>query len=277
MYQVPKAGGSSVNVHLTSTDEIRNRKRTYDYPHLPFYSQQQINPDDIYLALFRNPISLFISFFNYVAQRTVLPSHIRCNVAFVGWEIAYKNKNNPIGFAKRYRDVMESDFLHYFLPTVPNASDVLRAWPPYSDMQDLKVSAKEVQTPWISEFPRKQYLQYLNGVGNATDNTSGGVIPEQYRCVPYVEASMLLLERYAAVGTTEKLNKAFEVLYRRAKITKRGNISKVINQSNKVMSTEVENEVKALLKEPMFCQTVMWRMAEEINAFDMKCLNGERQ
>jgi hypothetical protein len=250
---------------LEFTAELRSRKRPYSDPHLPFYSQQSINPDDFYFTLFRNPINMLISFFNYVAQRHSLPPHAKCNI---GWEAAFKNKKTPLQFAKRHYDVTEGDFLHFFLPTVPNASAVLRAWPAYKAMQLLPPSEQVVRKPWISNFPRNQYLQYLS------ENVS--VFPDQYRCEPYVEASVLLLERYAAVGTLEKLSNMYAVLYHRAKINEHVNVSHVSNRSFKVMPVEVETEVKVLLKETMFCQTLMWKMAAAINTHDLRCMAKER-
>ena len=249
---------------LGSTAELKRRKRPYTDPHLPFFAQQSINPHDFYFTIFRNPVNMLISFFNYVAQRNTLPPHAKCNI---GWESAFKNKKTPLNFAQHHHDVTEGDFLHFFLPAVPNASAVLRAWPAYKAMQKLPPKDRVVHTPWISNFPKEQYLQYLS------ENSS--VFPAQYQCQHYVEASVLLLERYAAVGTLEQIAKMYQVFYHRAKIATHLNVSFVSNKSVKVMPAAVEAEVKILLKETMFCQTLMWKFAGVINDKDLKCISEE--
>ena len=266
---------------LGSTEELRRRSSAYADPHLPFYSQQSMNPEDFYFTLFRNPANLFISFFNYVAQRSTLPPHAKCNI---GWEAAFENKKTPFRFAKRHHDVTEGDFLHYFVPRVPNASPVLRAWPAYKAMQLLPPDEQVIRHPWLPHFPREEYLRYLHGGNSDTDagkqneDELMSVFPKQYECRPYVEASILLLTRYAAVGTLENISDMYTVLLHRAQIRDHGslNISKVVhNRSFKVMSPEVEEAVKVLLKENLFCQTLMWKMAAAINTVDLQCISNE--
>lgn len=263
--QIPKAGGSSVHMNMDSTAELKARNRAYSDPHLPFYSQQKANPNDFYFALFRNPVNMLISFFNYVAQRKTLPPHAKCNI---GWETAHANRLNPLLFAKKHHHITEGDFLHYFVPTVPNASEVLRAWPAYRDMQKLPPHDRVVKTPWISDFPRDEYLAYLSLKNN-------NVFPPNYRCENHVEASILLLERYAAVGTLEKLPDMYTVLYHRAQLKNRVDDSRVTNLSQKMMSNVTEALIKEMLRETMFCQTMMWKMADAISAFDIKCVEKD--
>ena len=251
---------------LTSTPELKQRKRNFADPHLPFYAQQVASPDDFYLTTFRDPVNMLISFFNYVAQRSMLPRHARCNI---GWESAFDNKKTPLQFAQHHHDVTEGDFLHYFLPTVPNASAVLRAWPAYKAMQKLPSENLTLRSPWVSHFPKEEYMQYLS------DNSSH--IPEEYQCKPYIEASILLLTRYAAVGTLENISDMYKVFYHRAQVEEHVDTSSVRNPSTKVMSSEVESEVKKVLKEKMFCQILMWKMAFEINSFDLQCIAEEKK
>jgi hypothetical protein len=214
---------------------------------------------------------MLISFFNYVAQRTQLPSHAKCNA---GWESAYANKHTPLRFALRHHDIPEGDFLHYFTHTVPNATAVLQAWPAYKHMQQLPIEHRVVLRPWIENFPRERYLKYLSTGSVSEEFNETKVFPERYRCEKYVEASVLLLERYAVVGTLEKLSDMYHVLYARAQVKKHVNVSHVTNPSIKVMPVEVERQVKALLKETMFCQSLMWRMAGVISDHDMACVSS---
>ena len=197
-------------------------------------------------------------------MRSDLPTHAKCNI---GWEAAFRNKNAPLRFAQRHHDIVESDFVHFFLPTVPNASATLKAWPAYKKMQSLSPENKVLKQPWVSNFSRAEYLSYVS-----TDkNESELVFPEQYHCGKYVKASVLLLERYAVVGTLESLSDMYNVLYARAQIKNHIDVSHISNPSSKVMSSDVEKQVISSLKETMFCQTLIWRMAGEISSYDMKC------
>ena len=229
---------------------------------LSFYQQQRDRPYDFYFTVLRNPVDMFISFFHYVAQYKRYPSQYKC---LIGWESVFENKKTPLRFARLHYDLAESSHIQYFVPTISNASIPLREWALWRHMQALPAEYRKVLHPWISDFPKKQYLKYLD------DDKS---FPERFRCQQHVEASVLLLERYATVGTLERLSDTFRVFHHRANVSTGEDITRVVNRSRKsrAMSPEIEREIREELKAVMFCQTLLWRMAGEIIARDLECI-----
>jgi hypothetical protein len=102
-------------------------------------------------------------------------------------------------------------------------------------------------------------------------------IPVEYQCLQYLEVGLILLKHYEVVGTLEKADDFYRVLEHRAGLpggasTNATRVRK--NASSYIMPAAVRAAVEENFRKPLFCATVLWKMAGMISDADLACMEA---
>mmetsp|Transcript_3109 Transcript_3109/g.4794 ORF Transcript_3109/g.4794 Transcript_3109/m.4794 type:complete len:328 (-) Transcript_3109:92-1075(-) len=261
---IPKAGGS--NVLSVLNKHYRRRHRNDGHTHFlvaldtPF---NNTNGDPIFATLFRNPVDLAVSFYNYANGRKKIPAHLKNNRI---WLKTFKT--DPVKWAKDSDiwDHMNQIFLRQFVSTITNITSTISSYDQWLVVQKMSTEKKNVKM-WIDGLSAQLYVRYT------------AAMPEQYRCVDFLNVAVLLLRRYSAVGVLERLEEFYKVFFLRTEaaldvsaVTSHS-ASKLSNKSKQKMRPSVLEEVKAIFQSQLFCSTLLWHMASSISHTDAMCYN----
>jgi hypothetical protein len=148
------------------------------------------------------------------------------------------------------------DPLGFFLRDIVNISDSITRFN-YTKIQELPVVPLKDIVPGTLEV----FLSYTSA------------LPEEFQCRQHLEVGFIFLKHYEVVGTLEKLEAFYKIFLRRAHVRDHKGSIPHSNKSKFVIPKEDRAVMERNLKRPLFCATVLWRIAGLISDQDMACPN----
>jgi hypothetical protein len=234
---IPKVGGSSLNQVLRRLFPARFERTLHE----PFHLSALKGPSNLFVTALREPRDRAISLYSYINQREKLPNTTANNEM---WHRTFRADpsvwSTDAGVLKRLR----GDVLTYF-----NVNSTAHA---------------TMLPPSPIGVCKERFLQYAEN------------IPPEFRCKRYMEVAWILLRNYAVVGVTENLPRLFKLLQKRTKTADpaflRNATSVYRNRSNyrRVGAANV-TILYNNLRDKFFCDAVLWKIADMMNARDLLC------
>jgi hypothetical protein len=250
---IPKSGGTSVKEYLNRCAPGRLRKGEHEH----FAAAAASEPENIMVTIFREPLAKAISFYSYVNDALRFPESERGNQL---WEATYRKP--PIAWSEDpvVQRILQQDPVALFLRNVANASDLSSRLTPEHVQKLSPVQLKTIVTGTLSE-----YLSYTTS------------LPSEYQCEQHLEVAFVLLKHYEVVGTLERSTDFYKILNRRAQIAHsegQAHEPMHLNRSkykHKALSKADLAAMEANLRAPLYCATVLWRIAGKISDADAAC------
>jgi hypothetical protein len=248
---IPKAGGTSVINYLHRYAPGRLRKGDHEH----FLSAASAEPDSLFVTLLREPVSQAISFYSYAQDCPKYPDAERHNKL---WQLTYKASPVEWSASPSVQQMLGRDPTGYFLRDVANITDSITRID-YDALQKLPpVHLRATKAEELTAF-----VKYA------------AVLPQRYQCAEHLEVAFILLKHYDVVGSLEHVEDFQRVLNQRAQIRDRGSQILHKNRSRYQWRSMAEKDRAAMeenLKEPLFCATVLWKIASMISDRDNQCL-----
>jgi hypothetical protein len=248
---IPKAGGTSVINYLRRYAPGRLRKGDHEH----FITAAAAEPDSLFVTLLREPVAQAISFYSYAQDCPKFPEAERNNKL---WLQTYKASPVEWSANPAVQQMLGRDPTGYFLPDVANITDSITRID-YSEVQKLPQIVLRDTKPW----DLATFLRYA------------AVLPEPYQCTQHLEVAFILLRHYDVVGVLENVTDFHRVLQKRTQVRDRTTPLLHINRSRYHRRSITERDRAAMaenLKEPLFCATLLWRIAGMISARDAQCV-----
>lgn len=259
---VPKSGGSSVKEYLSRHAPGRLRSGQHEH----FLVSATGEPDAILTTILRDPVAKAISFYSYVNDCQKLPASEQDNKL---WQSTFHADPVVWSADPTVHSLLQLDPLALFLPSVPNATDLINSLRHEGTRQLQPVPLKDTVSGSFTS-----YVRYTD------------TFPAQYQCRQHLEVAFILLKQYEVVGTLEQSAEFYEVLNRRAKIghthtnkasaAYAGSSSEPIhlNRSryqHRMLSSADRAAMEAYLQAPLYCASLLWRIAALISEADAQC------
>lgn len=265
---IAKCGGSSLRHLLNKHFKSRfQRIGPSTGPHIPFFLSQKKHPSNIFFTVLREPTSLAISLYNYINMRKTLPKHLSHDKF---WRTTYNR--DPIDWSndKFIRKTLRNQVLRFFTWYSKSANyesgdfSNPHVWREYLSLPEVY---NTVLDPWVP-LSTQQQQSFTN---------YSSTIPTQYRCSSELNAALILIQRYSAVGVMEDYERFFHILHHRAKLNDEAFVSFIADSSekrnpstNKISPAKIKI-VKNNLNDVLFCSRVLWQLASRISQHDAAC------
>jgi hypothetical protein len=203
--------------------------------------------------MMREPVSRALSFYAYAKGCPALSKEQQVNKL---WATTYTTDPVPWSADPFMQRTLYQDPLGFFLRDIVNISDSITRF----DYRKIK-ALPEVPLKDTIPGTLKDFLNYTYA------------LPEEFQCQQHLEVGFIFLKHYEVVGTLEKLDAFYKILLRRARIRDPQGTAPHSNKSKVVISKEDRAVMEANLRRPLYCATVLWRMAGMISDADMSCAN----
>jgi hypothetical protein len=248
---LPKAGGSSINLFLNKYAQDRVRLAVHEH----FLLSAQAEPDNIFVTMMREPVSRALSFYCYVNDRAHLHKEALINKLWVHTFRAEPVQWSANPFMQR---TLYQDPLGFFLRDVTNITDSISKYD-YNMIKALPEAPLKDTIPGTLDA----FLAYTSA------------LPEEYQCRQHLEVGFIFLKHYEVVGTLEKRADFFRVFLRRAHFPPEVTLNHTDMHENSSKFKLAEKDREAMvenLKRPLYCATVLWRIAGMISEQDVSCV-----
>lgn len=251
---IPKSGGSSVANFLALVAQNRSH---INPAHEHFYFSANSEPNSTFVTLLREPISKAISMYAYISSQRAWNDLMKTDVL---WKGAISLGPKEWSADKEVQRFLAADPTGLFLPDMANPR------------KSHAVSAADYIR--IQATPAPKLKERISGTLQAFLSYTAE-LPIEYQCTKHMEVAFILLKHYEVVGTLEELSAFYRVLSARAHVpedVKTPHKNKT-PQKFKLVPT---SEMRANLARPLFCASVLWRIARMISKADVQCVGGQR-
>ena len=261
---IPKGGGSSLGHYFTLT----GGNRFVTNFHQPLLVVQSAHPDHTFATMLREPLYRYISFYNYVNSFDPLKPKMKINKFWNGsW------RKDPVKVWTQdpvILDIMHNEVL-YFLHTnssrFSNPSPYFKEDMWYTALQKRSSSEKIQPLLTSDEQDRSAFVAYTQE------------IPEKFQCTEHMHIVYTLLELFPIVGVLEELSYMERSYENRMSV----NVNKVdkekenyhpknVSKTHSIFTPEVIAQMRINLKDTIYCEDVLWKVAKQIARKDYGCL-----
>lgn len=257
---LPKAGGTTVKAFLQRTIE---RKRFIHREHYPFLMTEALfdrTSNYTLITLFRKPIDRAFSLYFYIHERHDIPSSIYDKHVREFWEITMKSSLVEWVSLPITQSVLQENTLQYFVSSIENPSKMLQFSEKWSKVQKVKGFTV---APWLN-ISSSLYVSYLR------------FIPESFQCKDHINVALVLLQRYAVVGSFEKAAFFWSVLLRRLHISKAEySLALSLHENHRVQKRN-QNDIDLVtpkLEQILYCENILYSMVKKVLDADYSCVS----